>query len=296
MTAAADLPLGALPAAAARIVEAGEQAPAATASFVEAGGGPVAVLGWDPPAVVGGPIVLLHGVTSAAGGWWRVGPALAATGRPVRALDLPGHGATPARPERSFGATAALVAEAIRGLGLAGPAREAPDVSVIGHSWGALIAAHLPAAGLVPGRIVLLDPPVLDWAGAQAIADGSVRIPGAAAALAHVDASYPEWPPGDRAAKAAAIATVDLGLVRDVMLGNRWDAGLDALDEAHLRGTSIRVVRADPAAGGLLPAESVPALESRFGPGSLESLAGAGHSPHRTHPVATIAALLRALA
>ena len=38
------------------------------------------------------PILLLHGITSLAGTWWRVGPAVAAAGFRVIAPDLPGHG------------------------------------------------------------------------------------------------------------------------------------------------------------------------------------------------------------
>ena len=40
--------------------------------------------------------MLLHGLTSAATTWWRVGPALAALGFTVVAPDLRGHGKSPA--------------------------------------------------------------------------------------------------------------------------------------------------------------------------------------------------------
>ena len=47
---------------------------------------------WGAP--IDRPLLLIHGVTSSSGVWWRVGPALAATGRWVIAVDLPGHGGT----------------------------------------------------------------------------------------------------------------------------------------------------------------------------------------------------------
>src|SRR5688572_6329009 len=59
---------------------------------LDAAGITYAALAWGDPG--GRPLLLLHGVTSSAGNWWRVGPALAATGRRVVAPDLPGHGLT----------------------------------------------------------------------------------------------------------------------------------------------------------------------------------------------------------
>ena len=57
---------------------------------VTAAGIPFSALTWGDPSAR--PLVLLHGVTASAAIWWRVGPALAATGRRVVAPDLPGHG------------------------------------------------------------------------------------------------------------------------------------------------------------------------------------------------------------
>ncbi len=59
---------------------------------VVAAGIPFSALTWGEPR--GRPLLLVHGVTASAAGWWRVGPALAATGRRVVAVDLPGHGQT----------------------------------------------------------------------------------------------------------------------------------------------------------------------------------------------------------
>jgi alpha-beta hydrolase superfamily lysophospholipase len=55
---------------------------------------------WEPGGTARGRVVLLHGMMSTAATWWRAGPALAARGWVVDALDLPGHGDSPrsARP------------------------------------------------------------------------------------------------------------------------------------------------------------------------------------------------------
>ncbi|HKQ02133.1 MAG TPA: alpha/beta fold hydrolase, partial [Actinomycetes bacterium] len=50
---------------------------------------------WEPDGTARGRVVLLHGMMSTAATWWRAGPALAARGWVVDALDLPGHGDSP---------------------------------------------------------------------------------------------------------------------------------------------------------------------------------------------------------
>ena len=103
------------------------------------------------------PLLLIHGVTASAEIWWRVGPALAATGRRVVAVDLPGHGQTGHWTGRSlFRETAADLADALRGAGLA-----TPDLQVIAHSWGAMVSTCLPSVGIRPATLVLLDPPTI---------------------------------------------------------------------------------------------------------------------------------------
>ena len=61
-------------------------------SVTVAAGIPFSALTWGDPA--DRPLLLIHGITASARIWWRVGPALAASGRRVVAVDLPGHGQT----------------------------------------------------------------------------------------------------------------------------------------------------------------------------------------------------------
>jgi pimeloyl-ACP methyl ester carboxylesterase len=71
-------------------------------------------------------VLLIHGLSSIAGTWWRIGPALAARGWDVSAVDQAGHGGRPVRGEVDAAGLAAAVLEVHP---------EAPDV-LIGHSLG----------------------------------------------------------------------------------------------------------------------------------------------------------------
>ena len=123
-----------------------------------AAGIPFSALTWGDPA--DRPLVLIHGVTASARIWWRVGPALAATGRRVVAVDQAGHGLTGHwQGHHRFRDNAADVAAWIRAAGL-----DVPDVQIVGHSWGGMTAAALPRSGIRPATLVLLDPPAVPHA------------------------------------------------------------------------------------------------------------------------------------
>lgn len=259
---------------------------------VEAAGIPWSALAWGDPGAR--PLLLIHGVTSSAANWWRLGPALAATGRRVVAVDLPGHGRTGHwQGHHRFRDNAVDVAAFIRAAGLA-----RDDLQVVGHSWGAMTAAALPSAGLRPATIVLLEPPALAHAViSREASDPTQRtyadIDEAADALR---AENPSWAEGDVRAKAEALTQLDEAAARSVLLDNGdWDGGLADLADPAAAGIPVWVVRGDPAAGSYLPDAVVPAFEARIGAAHVISIAGAPHSPQRTHPVQTTAALVRAL-
>src|SRR5688572_8746339 len=111
---------------------------------VGAAGIPWSALAWGDPGAR--PLLLIHGVTSSAAVWWRIGPALAATGRRVVAVDQAGHGQTGHwQGHVRFRDNAADIAAFARAARLV-----TDDLQVIGHSWGAVTAAALPAVGLRP--------------------------------------------------------------------------------------------------------------------------------------------------
>jgi pimeloyl-ACP methyl ester carboxylesterase len=247
---------------------------------------------WGDPSAP--PVLLVHGVTSSSGTWWRVGPALAAAGYHVVAPDLPGHGKTGRWTGRHrFRQTAEDLAAFIRAAGLDGATSP-----VVGHSWGGMTAAALPAAGLVPERIVLLDPPAVPVAVIAEMLEDPVerKYDDVDEAVRVVGPLYPTWPYGDVLAKAEGLATFDEAAVRAVLTQNGdWDGGLAGLADPAAADVPVWLIRGDPATGGYIPDAIVPAFESRIGAGHVITIPGAPHSPQRTHVEATVRALLDAL-
>ena len=239
------------------------------------------------------PLLLVHGVTSNSETFWRVGPSIAAAGRRVVAVDLPGHGMTGGwRGRHRWIETATDLAGFIRAAGL-----EGADLAIVGHSWGAMTAASLPAAGYRPGRLILLDPPALRVAELVILAADPTeqRYEALADAIGAIRASGARWSEGDVIAKAHGLTQIDNAAVRAIYLENgNWDAGLAALSDPAARGVPTWIIRGDPGQGGLIADESVPALVERVGEDRLVTIPGASHSPQRTHPEATILAILAA--
>jgi pimeloyl-ACP methyl ester carboxylesterase len=266
--------------------------PAGERVSIDAAGIRWSALTWGPSS--GRPLLLIHGVTSSAGNWWRVGPAMAATGRRVVAVDLPGHGLTGQwTGHHRFRDNARDVAAFVRAGEI-----DRSDLQVIGHSWGAMTAAALPAAGLRPATLVLVDPPALPHDEIAALAaDPDERVYASIdAAVTAVRAENPDWHDGDVRAKAEALTQLDESAARSVLLDNGdWDAGLADLADPAAQGIPVWLIRADPAAGGYIPDAALPALMDRIGAERVYTIHGAPHSPHRTHAVETTAALLRAL-
>jgi pimeloyl-ACP methyl ester carboxylesterase len=257
-----------------------------------AAGIPFSSIAWG--VSTGRPLLLIHGVTASARIWWRIGPALATTGRRVVALDLPGHGLTGHWQGRHrFADNAVDVAAWIRAAGL-----DVPGLQIVGHSWGAMTAAALPRAGILPATLVLLDPPAIphEIIAAMAIDPSEVAYPDLATAIAALAAANPAWSQGDVLAKAEALTQLQVEAARAVLVDNGdWDGGLADLSDPAADGIPVWIVRGDPTTGGLIPDEATPALAARVRADHVLTLAGAPHAPQRTHPVATTVALLRAL-
>jgi pimeloyl-ACP methyl ester carboxylesterase len=265
---------------------------AGTTADVDVGGTTWPALAWGDRS--NPPIVLVHGVTSNAGIWWRIAPALAASGRFVVAVDMPGHGRTTRTPRsHRFMDTATELAAFMRAAGL-----DRPDLAVVGHSWGGMVTAHLPAAGLAPHTLVLLDPPVLTLGRLRALTEQPTERDYATLdeAIAVVREGNPSWSDGDVVAKARALTEFSPQLVLDVLLKNGdWDGGMAPLRDPRARGVDAWLIRGEWDAGGFIPDFKVPSIEQQLGSDHVITIAGAPHSPQRTHPEATLVALLRAL-
>jgi pimeloyl-ACP methyl ester carboxylesterase len=260
---------------------------------VAANGLVYATRSWGDPAAPA--ILLIHGVTSSSGVWWRVGPALAAgLGRRVVAIDQAGHGETSGwLGHHRFRDNATDVVAVVDAAGL-----RRPDLRVVGHSWGAMTAAWFPALGLRTEALVLLDPPALPVAAMATMIDDPVehRYEDLDEAIAVLGRLNPTWGWGDVVAKAEGLTRFDVEAVKAVLLENGdWDGGLAAASEPAAAGALVRWIRGDPLAGGLIPDAVADALERRFGPGAVTTIPGGAHSPMRALPESTTLALLRAL-
>ncbi len=170
---------------------------------------------------------------------------------------------------------------------------------VVGHSWGAMTAAAMPAAGLAPARLVLIDPPAVPLAAIAAMLEDPVErsYDDVEEAVDAIGGLYPTWPYGDVIAKAEGLTQFDEAAVRDVLTENGdWDGGLGSLAD---RGCAGRAGLADPRRSGRSVATSrmqlLPDFVARLGADRVVTIAGAPHSPQRTHPEALVQALLRAL-
>ena len=267
--------------------------PPGRASVVDAGGYPWHMIEWGQRADPS--LLLVHGVTSSSETFWRVGPCVAATQRHVTAVDLPGHGRTGSWQRRHrFVDTAADLAGFIQAAGLAqGP------LEVLGHSWGAMVVASLPASGFRPARLILLDPPALRMPDLVALSEDPLEqhYESAATALEVIRASGVPWSDGDIAAKAVALTQVDATAAGAIYRDNGdYDAGVASLSVAAAIGIPTWIIRGEPAHGALTSDEAVAQLAELVGAEHVITIAGGPHSPQRSHPEATILAILRALA
>ena len=259
---------------------------------VQAIGIPWSALVWGDPGAR--PLLLIHGVTASAAVWWRVGPALAASGRRVVAVDQAGHGLTGHwTGHYRFRDNATDIGAFVRAAGL-----DRPEIQVVGHSWGGMTTAALPVSGFRPATIVLLDPPVLPFERISLEASDPAQQPAASLeeAIRAIHAAEPAWEEGDVRAKAAAVMHLDFDAARAVLLENGdWDGGLADLRAPAAAGIDTWLIRGDPAFGGYVDDAAAAEFAEVIGPDHVITIPGSPHSPQRTHPVETVAAILRAL-
>jgi pimeloyl-ACP methyl ester carboxylesterase len=161
-----------------------------------------------------------------------------------------------------------------------------------------MVTAHLPAAGLAPPTLVLLDPPSLTLERLRALTQSPTERDYASLeeSTAAVRAANPTWSDGDVEAKAIALTEFSPQLVLDVLLRNgNWDAGMSALRTPLAARSDVWLIRGEWATGGFIPDSRVARIEQQLGADHVITIEGAPHSPQRTHPEATVLAILRAL-
>jgi pimeloyl-ACP methyl ester carboxylesterase len=241
-------------------------------------------LTWEPEDEARGSVALVHGVMAVAETWWRIGPALAARGWRVTAVDLPGHGGDVHR-DGPLDLDALVDGLAAR---LAGPV----DL-LVGHSLGAIVALGL--LGRDPGAtraVVLEEPPgagAIDLGALAAVIvhdAAAVRIDRAPLVAREREAN-PRWELGDVERSVRGIEEADSDAIVAALDGPlRWDlsALLDRVDVPTL-------VLAAPDAPGRFPLDPGSALRgadrravrAELAPERFVELDG-GHCLHRDNP------------
>jgi pimeloyl-ACP methyl ester carboxylesterase len=220
--------------------------------------------------------VLVHGMMGESRQFWQVGPALAERGYHVLAVDLPGHGLSPACTAGGLPAFAAALVDSVP---------QAPEL-VIGHSLGAIVAANGLAA-LRPERAVYVDVPFLP---------GSVdAVPSPEALREHFEhgrsdrtvarlrETRPWWSDEDRCVEAEAARLFDVATAVSLECDPATPLLLAPPDAA----VPSLVVRADPSAF-VSPQRAEQLRELGF---EVRSVPGAGHSVWYGHFDAFLAAL-----
>ncbi|HBF82618.1 MAG TPA: alpha/beta hydrolase [Streptomyces sp.] len=202
--------------------------------------------------------VLVHGMLSSSECWWEVGPALAARGYRVVAVDLPGHGLSPAAPDAGLDGFVDSLLDAV-------PA--APALAV-GHSMGAFVLATA-LDRLAPGRVVYVDTPFGPSRGgvdARSLT-GVYTKAKAGRTLDALDRKETGWQQRDRAVEARAAEQFDVattvGLFGSV-------AGRDFAPPTHVPSLMIR-----PEPSRFVTPDAVESLEARGI--RVRSVDGAGH-------------------
>ncbi|WP_194411063.1 alpha/beta fold hydrolase [Microbacterium cremeum] len=231
--------------------------------------------------------LLVHGLGSNGALMWRYGVALAEAGWRADAVDLRGHGTAPRTLDYTLAAYAADLAETRPG------AVAEPWDLVVGHSLGG--AASVLSVADDPSwtrRLVLIDPAIALTDRDRTIVRDSQTRSFADPSQDAVRAEHPGWHEQDVELKALAAQQASRWAVEQTSAQNHtWD-----VSDAALRvQVPTHVIASDPSVYSIFagkPAEHVVARNHVF---TMSIVEGAGHSPHRDAPDATISALLRTL-
>jgi pimeloyl-ACP methyl ester carboxylesterase len=231
--------------------------------------------------------LLVHGLGSNAPLMWRYGVALADAGWRADAVDLRGHGTAPRALDYTLAAYGA-------DLAVAHPDDGGSWDLVVGHSLGG--AASALAAASDPAwtrRLILIDPAISLTDHDRDIVRASQEESFSDPTVRAVRAGHPHWHEQDVELKALSAQQASRWAVEQTSAQNPvWDV----TDAATALSVPTHVIASDPEVYSIFagkPAESVIAENPRI---TMSVVSGAGHSPHRDKPDATVEALLEALA
>jgi pimeloyl-ACP methyl ester carboxylesterase len=230
-----------------------------------------------------GSAVLLHGMMSLAGTWWRIGPALAQRGWDVTALDLAAHGDN--RPDGPLTADALVqsVTDQVSG----------PVDLLVGHSMGA--ATAITTVVRHPGfarAVVLEDPPGGRPGRGEELARG-VELDAETARLdrerlvRRSQADNPGWAPTDVENDVVGIEKADATAVAAWLRAGLRDWDVPGAVEA---ATVPVLLLAAPAGASALAGDARDRVRSALPADRFVELPG-GHCLHRDLPQEWLAAV-----
>lgn len=233
----------------------------------------------------GSPVLLLHGLTDAAGTWQQVADALARS-HEVIVPDQRGHGDSSA-PDGGY-----AVEDFVRDAAALITALEIAPAAVVGHSLGGLIALHLAASHpYLVSRLVVEDPPLLpDWmegdvspqevdqrraAWFASVIEIRAMSPGDR--LRHIQERSPNWQPGLYAAWVESKLAMSPRLWKPggVDLRGDWQAALRRVR------CPLLLVRGESALGSLVDEQREREVLDLVRDSRAVHIPGAAHAVHK---------------
>lgn len=228
-------------------------------------------------------ILLVHGITSDARTWWKLGPDLALSGGHVVAVDMPGHGSSGDTPnDIKWSSTAAQLAAFVKTLGW-----DKAGFRLAGHSWGGAVSLSLAAAHPVGlEKVALLDPALRldeEWAvkgATQYQAELGESKKSWDDYLDWTRQNMPHWTDADRHWKAGAMVAYRPEAVRDFFNHN---TGRDITPLLGQVDVPLLLFISDETLGGVIQPEVQAAARAALRPDTGRALRynGVGHNIHR---------------
>lgn len=226
-------------------------------------------LTWGDPAAEK-TAVLIHGVTSNAQSWVRVGPKLAEQGYYVVAPNLRGHGQSEkADGHYSLNEMAADLAESCPNN---------PEF-VIGHSFGGVMAITAEMRGFLNAKYIILEDPVLHFADkelpARLLKNDEANLPRDVEGIMEAN---PKWERIDAEGKLASLGAINWDHMKQVFSDNApWD--LRPLAAEIGKKKSVWLIL--PEKSFYVPEDDANALRNALGTDAVVNIPGTDHSIHR---------------
>ena len=211
--------------------------------------------------------LIVHGLGSNAAGWWRVGPALAAAGFHVTAVDLRGHGGSHRPDDYSIAGYAA-------------------DLLALGGRWEVVLGHSLGGAAVVQAlverpdwadRVILEDPMLVildeDFSVQYVTADFGPHV-----TLDMVIEANPSWHPEDARIKLEAQNQAGRAVLEDSILHN---PGWNIVAAVAGMPAPTLLLGADPDHDPLVPPALGESLAEMNPHVEFRSIPNSSHSMHR---------------